>query len=340
MKMMTVGCDVAKNEIVIAVSVKDSVEKLPAVTNNLAGFKELLREVKKLKQKHKGYKVQVVLEPTGGYEMALAVFANEQGWQVCRVNPKQVRDWANSQGQRAKTDALDARMLAEYAAQRPKNKPLPVWQPLPDSLIQLSSLLDRRRELEQMLLQETNRQDMVTNRPGMDQTVLDNLDAHITSLNQSLDAINQAIDALIDKDPEMKVKIKQLDSVPGVGDKVVLPLYVLLARWHFMTNGTGSPKALTAFVGLDPITHQSGQSTRQGGISKTGDPEMRRLLYMAALGGKRGKNPLHDFFDHLVGNNKIKMVALIASARKVLTWSWAVFRTHSLFDPKLHAKIA
>lgn len=340
MKVMTVGCDVAKNEIVVCVSVKDSIEKLPAVPNDLAGFKALLREVKKLKQKHRGYKVQVVLEPTGGYEMGLAMFAHQQDWQVCLVNPKQVRDWANSQGQRAKTDALDARMLAEYAVQRPKNKPLPLWQPLPDSLIQLSSLLDRRRDLEQMLLQETNRQGMVANRPSMDQVVLDNLDAHISSLNQSLDAINQAIAALIDKDPAMKVQIKQLDSVPGVGPKVVLPLYVLLARWHFITNGTGSPKALTAFVGFDPITHQSGQSTRQGGISKTGDPEMRRLLYMAALGGKRGKNPLRDFFDHLVGNNKIKMVALIAAARKVLTWSWAVFRSHSFFDPLLHVKNA
>jgi transposase len=340
MKVMYVGCDVAKGEIVVSVSVKGMIEKLPAVSNDLEGFKALTREVKKLKQKHKGYKVQIVLEPTGGYEMGLAVFAHQQDWQVCLVNPKHVRDWANSQGQRAKTDALDAQMLAEYAAQRPKNNPLPLWQPLPGSLIQLDSLLNRRRDLEQMLLQETNRQAMYANRPGMDQAVLANLRTHITALNESLDAINQAIDALIDKDPSMREQINQLDSVPGVGAKVVLPLYVLLARWHFMTNGSGCAKALTAFVGLDPTTHQSGQSTRRGGISKTGDPEMRRLLFMAALGGKRGKNPLHDFFEHLLGENKIKMVALVACARKVLTWSWAVFHSHSFFDPKFHAKSA
>ena len=340
MKLIYVGCDVSKGEIVVAASVKERIEKLPTVTNDAAGFKALLREVKKLKQKHKGYKIQIVLEPTGGYEMGLAVFAHQQDGQVCLVNPKQLRDWANSQGQRAKTDELDARMLAEYAAQRPKDKPLPLWQPLPDSLLQLDSLLNRRRDLEQMLLQETNRQAMYLNRPGMDQAVRDNLATHISALNDSLEAINRAIDDLIDKDPAMREQIKQLDSVPGVGDKVVLPLYVLLARWHFLTNGAGSAKALTAFVGLDPQTHQSGQSTRHGGISKTGDPEMRRLLYMAALGGKRGKNPLHDFFEHLVGNNKIRMVALVASARKVLTWSWAVFRSHSFFDPQFHAQNA
>lgn len=340
MKVVYVGSDVAKGEIVVAVSVKGVIEKLPAISNDLAGFKELQREVKKLKQKHKGYKVQVVLEPTGGYEMGLAVFAHQQDWQVCLVNPKQVREWANSQGQRAKTDELDARMLAEYAAERPKNKPLPLWQPLPNSLIQLDSLLNRRRDLEQMSLQESNRQAMYANRPGMDQTVLDNLDTHIIALNESLDAINQAIETLIDKDPIMREQIQQLDSIPGVGEKVVLPFYVLLARWSAMTNGKGSAKALTAFVGLDPTTHQSGKSTRRGGISKTGDPEIRRLLYMAALGGKRGNNPLHDFFEHLVGNNKIRMVALIASARKILIWGWAVFQSDSYFDPKIHAKTA
>jgi transposase len=338
MNVIHVGGDVSKTEIVVAARVKASTIKLPAVTNDEAGFKALSREVKKLKQKHRGYKVQMVIEPTGGYEMALAVFAHRQGWQVCLVNPKHLRDWANSQGMRAKTDALDAQMLAEYAAQRPKDKPLPVWEPLPDSLMQLDSLLTRRRDLEQMVLQETNRQAMVTSHPGLDQAVLNDLNTHIAHLHTSLDTINRAVDDCINTDPDMQEHIKQLDSVPGVGDKVVLPLYVLLARWHSMTHGLGSAKALTAFVGLDPQTHQSGQSTRRGGISKTGEPEMRRLLYMAALGGKRGKNPLRDFFEHLVDNNKLRMVALVAAARKVLVWSWAVFRSHATFDPALHTQ--
>ena len=338
MKVIYVGCDVSKAEIVIRANVKGEIKTLSTISNDGAGFKEVLREVKKLKQHHRGYKIQVVLEPTGGYEMGLAVFAHQQDWQVCLVNPKHVREWANSQGFRAKTDALDARVLADYAAQPPKNKPLPLWQPLPDRLLQLDSLLNRRRELEQMLLQETNRQAMLIHRPGMDPTVLDNLDSHITMLGTALDAINHALDAHIDQDPDLGEHIQQVDSVPGVGRKVVLPLYVLLARWHAMTNGTGSAKALTAFVGLDPQTHQSGQSTRPGGISKTGDPEMRRLLYMAALGGKRGHNPLHDFFEHLVGNNKLPMVALVAAARKILVWAWAVFRSHSFFDPQICAQ--
>ena len=85
-----------------------------------------------------------------------------------------------------------------------------------------------------------------------------------------------------------------------------------------MTGGRGSDKALTAFVGLDPGTSQSGTRNRHGHISKTGDPEMRRLLFMAALGGKRGKNPLRDFYEGMVGRGKMRMVALIAAARKIL----------------------
>ena len=340
MKVMYVGCDIAKNEGVVAVNVKGEIIKLPAVDNNEAGFKALARELKKVQQKHRGYKIQVVLEPTGGYEMALASFAHQQGWQVCRVNPKQVREWANSQGQRAKTDELDARMLAEYVAGRPKNKQLPLWQPLPESLAQLDSLLNRRRDLEQMLLQESNRQMIYADRPGLDQAVLGSLTALTATLDQSLADVNAAIDTLINNDPDMRLQLDQLDSIPGVGEKVVLPLYVLLAKWHAITDGVGSAKALTAFVGLDPQTHQSGQSTRRGGISKTGDPEMRRLLYMAALGGKRGNNPLHDFFERLVGNGKLRMVALIAAARKILLWGLAIFRSHSYFDPKICAKNA
>ena len=78
-------------------------------------------------------------------------------------------------------------------------------------------------------------------------------------------------------------------------------LFVLLAKWDVMTGGQGSDKALTTFVGLDARTDQSGTRNRRGHISKTGDPEMRRLLYMATLGGKRGKNPLRDFYERLVG---------------------------------------
>ena len=150
------------------------------------------------------------------------------------------------------------------------------------------------------------------------------------------------LEELIDQHPDMGEQIDQLDSIPGVGKKVRLDLFVLLASWSAMTGGKGSDKALTAFVGLDAQTHQSGRRSRRGGISKVGDAHIRARLYMAVLGGLRTKQetPLSHFYHRLVERGKLKMVALVAAARKILMWAWAIFRTHSYFDAKKCAQTA
>lgn len=333
MKVMYIGADVAKANIVLALRVDGQVHKLSDVKNDPHGFEELAQAIARAKSKYGVDKVCLVVEPTGGYEQQLAYFGYQHDWDVIMVNPKRVRDWAKSQGQRAKTDALDARMLANYGAERPGNKPFPVWRPMPELIAQLDDLVTRRRDLEELLLQEHNRQDMYALRPMTTDSVSTSLTTIISTATQALADIEQAIQELIDQNPAMQEQIDQLDSIPGVGVKTVLPLFVLLAKWDAMTGGQGSDKALTAFVGLDARTDQSGTRNRRGHISKTGDPEIRRLLYMAALGGKRGKNPLRDFYERLVGRGKLKMVALVAAAHKILLWGLAIFRSHAYFDP-------
>ena len=170
-------------------------------------------------------------------------------------------------------------------------------------------------------------------RPALSNDIVpSSINAIITAATQALADIEQAMQDLIDRHPAVHEQLDQLDSIPGVGPKTLLPFFTLLARWDAMTGGRGSDKALTAFVGLDAVTSQSGTRTRRGHISKTGDPEMRRVLFMAALGGKRGKNPLHDFYEGLVGRGKLRMVAMVAAARKILLWGLAIFRSHSYFD--------
>jgi transposase len=333
MKVMYIGADVAKANVVLALRVNGQVHKLEAIKNEQAGFEALAEMIEQAKREHDAEKVCLVIEPTGGYELQLANFGYQHGWEVIMVNPKRVRDWAKGNGQRAKTDELDARMLANYGAEQLGNKPFPVWRPMPELIAQLDDLLTRRRDLEQLLLQERNRQDMYALRPMTTDSVSISLNTIITITTQALADIEQAIQELIDRNPTMQEQIDQLDSIPGVGVKTVLPLFVLLAKWDAMTGGLGSDKALTAFVGLDARTDQSGTRNRRGHISKTGDPEMRRLLYMAALGGKRGNNPLHDFYERLVARGKLRMVALIAAAHKILLWGLAIFRSHSYFDP-------
>jgi transposase len=337
--VMYVGIDVAKEQLVCAQLVQGILTPLPDVPNTETGFQGLADHLEAA-QPAQRWTIRLVVEPTGGYELRLITWAHTRGWQIVVVNSKQVRDWVKGQGQRAKTDALDAQMLARFAAERPENKPLPLWQPLPETLTRLDSLVARRRELEQMLQQERNRQSMYAGRPGLAVAVVTSVTAITVALTASLAEIDQTIQDLLDQDSDMQEQIDQLDSIPGVGDKTVLPLFVLLARWHALTGGRGSDKALAAFVGLDAQTNQSGQRTRRGGISKTGDPEMRRLLFMAALGGKRkqGDNPLRRFYERLVGRGKLRMVALVAAARKILMWAWAIFRSHTYFDPQKHAQ--
>lgn len=344
--VMYVGVDVAKEGLVSAVLLpgQSTPSPLAQVNNDEAGFQALANQLEQIRAGQDGVasvlRVIVVVEPTGGYELRFITWAYARGWQVGLVNPKQVRDWARGQGQRAKTDVLDARLLAQYAAERPKNKPLPLWQPLPETLNHLDTLVARRREVEQMLQQERNRQQAYTGRPGVSPAVSTSVEAVTTALTRALEDVNRAIQELIDQHPDIQEQIDQLDSIPGVGDKTVLPLYVLLARWYILTGGRGTDKGLTAFVGLDAQTSQSGRHTGHGGISKMGDPEIRRLLFMAALGGKRGKqdNPLRLFYERLVGRGKLRMVALVAAARKILLWAWAIFRTHTYFDPRKYVQ--
>ena len=114
----------------------------------------------------------------------------------------------------------------------------------------------------------------------------------------------------------------------------MVPLLVLLWRWERLTEGQGSGKGLTAFVGLDPQPYTSGTSVHKvASISRMGDGGMRRRLFMGTLGGVRGKNPLRAFYERLVGRGKKKKVALVAAARKLLVWAWKVFQTRTVFDP-------
>ena len=344
--LMYVGVDVAKEQLVCALLAEGQVTPRPMadVGNDGAGFEALAKHVNQACAKQgvlaTDFTLRLVVEPTGGYERRLVHWAHARGWEVVLVNTKQVHDWVKGKGQRAKTDALDAQMLARFAAEPRENKPLPLWKPMPETIACLDALTDRRRDLERMLRQERNRDQMSAGQPGFDQAVTSSISAVMAALLASLTDIECRVEELTQQHPDIQEQIDQLDSIPGVGAKTVMPLFVLLARWHTMTGGLGSPKALSAFVGLDAKTHDSGKSKRHGGISRTGDPEMRASLYMAALGGKRGKgdNPLRDFFDRLVKRGKPKKVALVAAARKLLMWAWAIFCSHTYFDPNKFIK--
>jgi transposase len=329
MARLSLGVDVAKMSIEAALWSAGRAQRLGAFANDPAGFAALAAAVAALVPADEPVALRLTLEPTGGYELALAHWAHQRGWLVGLPNPRQVRDWAAGVGRRAKTDGQDALTLARYGAERQP----PPWRPLPAEIAELESLLRRRDDLEQMLRQERNRLAALGARPGVAPAVPASVERTIGLLEEEARAIEQAIRALVGRHAGIREAVTWLRSVPGVGERTALPLVVLLARWDRLTDGLGDGKGLAAFAGLDPQPHESGASVRRRApISRMGDRAMRRRLYMGALGGVRGANALRDFYQRLVGRGKAKKLALVAAARKILLWAWAVYRRRTPFD--------
>ena len=325
---MHIGVDIAKASFAGACWKNGSGSRWGAFTNDAEGFQELCKRVDA--EREPDETVHLVLEPTGGYELALVLFAREQGWTVYLPNPARARAWAVSKGRRGKTDAMDALTLAQYGYEQ---KPHP--QPeMPTRLQEMENLLRRKDDLERMLRQERNRQQSLGGRPGVPDAVTGSIDRVIEALEEDLEKIQEAIDEFMGQHEDLKAEARRLLTVPGVGEKNVLYILALLYRWSVLTQGKGQAKSLVALVGLDPKPYQSGTSVwKAASISRMGNREMRRRLYLSALGGIRGDNALRRFYDHLLEENKKKKVALVAAARKVLVWSWAVYRQGCAFDP-------
>jgi len=332
MSHLVVGIDVSQQSLDVALCPPQR----PAVVlgtfpNSDTGFDQLSRALTEAARRYQTTDLHLVMEPTGGYEYPLACFAYRQRWRISLPNPRRVRDWARAAGFRAKTDRQDALALARYAA----SQPLPAWHPLPDEVAQLEALLQRQEDLAEMLRQERNRRHAWQARGVGSDAVTQSLAANIAYLEQQLAEIQQAIQQHLNHYPHLKQEAARLQTVPGIGPRICLFILVLLYRWHTLTEGRGSSKGLTAYLGLDPLPYESGRSLRKRRlISRQGHRQLRHKLYMGALGGVRGHNPLRTFYQRLVGRGKAKKLALVAAARKILVWAWAVFRTRTFFDPQ------
>ena len=332
-KKLVVGVDVAKKDFAVAIRDDEGEKELGTFENETRGHQALTEQVNGICDNRGVQQIHLIIEATGGYEAALVAHVYEHEWLVSMPNPKQVRDWAKGVGYRVKTDRVDARILAHYGFERnPPTRP-----PLATEVSNLDSLLKRRDDLEQALQKERTRLSESAGRPGISPKVQESYQQVIDALEQALAEIEQAIDQLCQTHEPFQQNCKRLLALPGVGPKVVLPLMVKLFQWQTLTSGEGDTKGLTAYVGLDPQPYESGRSVRkQPGISKMGDNEVRRLLYMGALGGVRGKNPLQPFYNRLVGRGKANKVAPVAAARKILTWAWTFFSRQIEWDPAFH----
>ena len=244
----------------------------------------------------------LVLEATGGYERAAAVALAAAGLPVVVVNPRQVRDFARSTGQLAKTDRLDAAMLALFA-----ERVQPAQRPLSDAATaELAELITRRQQLQDMLTMEKNRLALIRSQVRRD------VKLHIRWLEKRLDATDDDLRQAIETSPVWRVKEELLRSVPGIGPVVSRTLLALLPELGHLSR-----KQIAALVGVAPLARDSGQWRGQR-VIWGGRAPVRRTLYMAALVASRRNPVLQVFYVRLRAAGKPAKVALVACMRKLL----------------------
>ena len=251
------------------------------------------------------------LEATGGYEKLAAATLAEAGLPVVVINPAQVRHYAKAVGTRAKTDSIDARMIALFiAATEPELRAL-----VNEETAALAELMARRRQLVGMLVAEKNRLGRLP--PGKVRLSVVRI---IAALNDELAKLDSELGGLIEQSPVWRDKQNLLASVPGIGDKIARALLADLPEL-----GQLDRRAIAALAGLAPFTRQSGQWRGKSFIAG-GRAAPRSALFIGAMVAARHNGPLKAFYQRLIAAGKPKRLAIIATARKLLTILNAIIR--------------
>jgi transposase len=297
-----VGIDVSKAHL--DVHVLPSGESF-RVGHDDVGFVTLIARVRPLTP------TVVVLEATGGYEGTVAAALVGAGLPVAVINPRQIRDFARATGQLAKTDALDARVIALFAeAVRPIARPLP-----DDQARALGDLVARRRQLVDMLTAEQNRHRLLRDR-GLQR----DLEAHITWLGAALGRLEADLTTLIRSTPIWREADELLRSVPGVGPVTSCALIADLPELGHLDR-----RRIAALAGLAPVARDSG-TFRGRRMIVGGRAHVRRSLYMATVAAIKYNPVIRAFFHRLVAAGRPGKVAVIAAMRKLLTILNAMLR--------------
>lgn len=302
MDTIVVGIDVSKDRLDIAV--RPSGEAF-VVERNAAGLDRLIDRLRQLSPH------LVALEATGGFETVAAAALAAASLPVVVVNPAQIRAFAKAVGQRAKTDPIDAAVIARFAE---ATKPQP--RPLPDEATRLlADLIARRRQIIEMIAAESQREKRIA-MPRLRKSIR----RVVGMLEKELASLDADIDDAVRGSPAWRDKENLLASVPGVGPIIARTLIAELPELGALRR-----KQIAALAGLAPFTRQSGQWRGRSFIGG-GRASVRTALFMGALVAMRHNPVLKAFFNRLRAAGKPKMVALIAVARKLLTILNAIAR--------------
>jgi transposase len=305
-----IGIDVSKQQLEVAVHEGDYKFRCP---NKISSFDQLIAELIDLQP------ALIVLEATGGLEIPVVSALHAVGLPVVVVNPRQVRDFAKALGQFAKTDPLDARVLAHFAAAiKPPLRPIKLKEDR-----ELDALTRRRGQLKEMLTDEKNRRGSAAS-----DNVRDKIKEHIDWLEKSIAELDQQLKALLKGSASWQAKDEILQSVPGIGPVTSFSMIADLPEL-----GTLNRQKISKLVGVAPLNRDSGQQRGTRHIYG-GRAPLRSVLYMAALTALRHNPVIKEFYERLCANQKPFKVAITACMRKLLTIINVMLRDNTCWKSK------
>lgn len=305
------GIDISKNSI----SVYDG-KKLYKVSNEryLKEFKEkVLKDFSK-------EKVVLIYEPTGPYSAFFEEFCATNGLKVVSLNPRKVPRLLEVIGHRAKSDSLDARALYEYRKLVTEKEIRELK--LDDDLQRISALLSEYQFLKKQRVDFLNFLEVVRFDPWGDERSKENIEKMVFEINKRLKEIEDELIKIVGRNRGLKEKVEGIKEIKGIGFFTAVSLVLFFEKRKIRNRGE-----VVSLVGLDPITYMSGKRKIRCRISKRGNSNLRKLLYMSAMCAIRVNEKIREYFMRLIRNGKPKKVALVACMRKLLVIAFACYKT-------------
>lgn len=316
-----VGIDVAKAKLDVALRQPGGKHKTKVVENSPQGCEQLRQWLAK-----QGVScAHVCMEATGVYWELVAQDLADHGFAVSVANPAQIKDFGGSMGVRSKTDAIDAKVIAQFCAERNP----PTWQPPSKSVRRLRALVGRRESLLDLRTQEKCRLEV-----ALTEEVRHSIEQVIEHLNHQIEEIERQIHKDVDDDPMLRQQRELLMTIPGIGDSTAA---LFLSHYGGELRFAKTRQAVS-YAGLDTAKHESGSSVRgRSRLSKKGHSDIRRAFYMPAVTAMSRTPWGTAFAQRLLAVGKPKKLVLGALMRKLVAIAYGVLKSGTPFNPALHA---
>jgi transposase len=305
-----VGVDVSKDNLDIATNSEKGIRRL---SNSTAGIKKAVEYLRGITP------VLVVFESTGGLELSLCQALAEAGIAAAPVNPRLIRNFAKAKGILAKTDAIDAQVIAQYGqAMQPQSQAFPDTQ-------ELKEMMSRRSQIIEMLTAEKNRL-----KSARRTKIQQDIKANIEWLKSRLEGVDRDLEQTIKSIPEWRQKYELLESTPGIGNTTAISLVAGLAEL-----GKLNRHQIAALAGVAPFNRDSG-TMRGKRMVWGGRPRVRSALYMATLVATRWNPVIRQFYQRLCAAGKAKKVAITACMRKLLLILNSMLKNNKSWSYSIH----